>query len=267
MSVPANTEPETTVAAGPAVSPIAALILLAWLGLGAALAAAGEPLRGPLTFAFVLVGWVLAVMAHEFGHALVGWLGGDHTVAARGYLSLDPRRYMDLGTSLVIPLVVLAIGGIGFPGGAVYLRPDLMRGPLWRAAASLAGPAMTLLLLLALSAALAILRQAAPDAAEGVAPALAFLAFLQATAFCLNLLPVPGLDGYGALRPFLPAAVTTRLRKVEGLVFIGFVVLLLSSSVLNRLLFGTAAGLALGAGVPGQLIAQGYGAFRFWAAP
>ena len=45
--------------------------------------------------------------------------------------------------------------------------------------------------------------------------ALAFLAFLQATAFVLNLLPVPGLDGYGVIRPFLPRSWTTALRPVE----------------------------------------------------
>ncbi|HEY3696737.1 site-2 protease family protein [Phenylobacterium sp.] len=260
MSAPAKTQPET--AAAPAISPTAGLILLAWLALGAALGLVPD-LRGPLTFGFVLVGWVLAVMAHEFGHALVAWLGGDHTVAAKGYLTLDPRHYLDAGTSLVIPLVVLAVGGVGLPGGAVYLRPDLMRGPLWRAAASLAGPGMTLVVLLFLSGGLAVLRAAAPDA-QALAPALAFLAFLQATAFCLNLLPIPGLDGYGALRPFLPGALTLRLRKLEGLLFIGFAVLLLTPSPLNRLVFGAAADLAGWAGVPGQLIFEGFNAFRFW---
>ncbi|ETZ91371.1 peptidase M50 family protein [Mycobacteroides abscessus MAB_030201_1075] len=33
--------------------------------------------------------------------------------------------------------------------------------------------------------------------------AMAYLGFLQVTAVVLNLLPVPGLDGYGALEPHL----------------------------------------------------------------
>ena len=123
-------------------------ILLIWIALGAALVAAPS---GLLVFAFVMVGWILAVMAHEFSHAAVAWLAGDRTVAEKGYLSFDPRRYGDLGVSLVLPLIALAMGGIGFPGGAVYLRNDLMRGPVWRAAAALAGPAATLVVLLALS--------------------------------------------------------------------------------------------------------------------
>ena len=32
---------------------------------------------------------------------------------------------------------------------------------------------------------------------------MAFLGFLQVTAVVLNLLPIPGLDGYGALEPHL----------------------------------------------------------------
>ena len=37
--------------------------------------------------------------------------------------------------------------------------------------------------------------------------ALAFLGFIEAIAFVLNLLPVPGLDGFGIIRPWLPYAV------------------------------------------------------------
>jgi Zn-dependent protease len=260
MTAPAHTEAEAP--PSPAISPIAVLLALGWLALGAALSLT-DGLTGPLTFAFVVVGWVLTVMAHEFGHALTAWLGGDRTVAAKGYLSLDPRRYLDAGTSLVIPIIVLAIGGIGLPGGAVYLRPDLMRGPAWRAAASLAGPAMTLVMLLGLSALLVVLGKVAPGA-EHVPRALGFLAFLQATAFVLNILPVPGLDGYGALRALMPVGLAHRLRKVEGLVFLGFVALLLTSSPLNRLVFGVADVLAGIAGVPRDLIVDGYRAFHFW---
>jgi Zn-dependent protease len=259
MTAPANTESEAL--PQPGASPIAGLILLAWLALGAGLVLSWD-LRGPLTFAFVLVGWILSVMAHEFGHALIAWLGGDRTVAAKGYLTLDPRRYMDAGTSLVIPVIVLALGGIGFPGGAVYLRPDLMRGPFWRSAASLAGPAFTFLVLLLLSGLVAVLETMGPQV-QALSSAAAFLAFLQATALCLNLIPVPGLDGYGALRPFLPRGLRPS-RKVEGLVFIGFVLLLLISAPAGRALFAAGADVSTWAGVPRDPIVDGYDAFHFW---
>ena len=50
---------------------VGAGILAAWLALGAGLFLVRAPPH-ILTFAFVMVGWVLSVMAHEFSHAFVG---------------------------------------------------------------------------------------------------------------------------------------------------------------------------------------------------
>jgi Zn-dependent protease len=235
---------------------LAVLAAFAATGVGLAMGVA----VGPLTFAFVMLGWTLSVMAHEFSHALTAYLGGDHTVRAKGYLAFDPRRYGDLGTSLVLPLVFLALGGIGFPGGAVWLRNDLMRGPFWRAASALAGPMATLMVLIVL----ALVLQTWTDAAGGLYPALAFLAFLQATALILNLLPIPGLDGFGVIRPFLPLAWAPAIRKAEGLVMVALFLLIFLSPIGGRILFGGGTALASGLGVPLEAIRQGYADFRFW---
>jgi Zn-dependent protease len=236
------------------------VLLAGFLASGDALAR-GVGLR-PLTFIFVMLGWVLSVMAHEFCHAATAYVGGDHTVRQKGYLAFDPRRYGDLGTSLVLPLVFLALGGIGFPGGAVYLRTDLMRGRLWRAAAALAGPAATFAVLLVLQAALRIAAGAGAD--PSLVAALAFLAFLQATALILNLLPIPGLDGFGAIRPFLPAAWAPHIRKAEGLVMVALFLLIFLTPLGGRLLFGGGTVLSMMMGVPMEAIGAGFQAFRFW---
>lgn len=238
-------------------------MLAGWLALGAVLALVpGAP--GVVTFAFVVAGWMLALVAHEFGHAFVAWKAGDHTVAEKGYLTLDPIKYADLGTSLVIPMIALALGGIGFPGGAVYLREDLMRSPAWRSAASLAGPAGTLAMFVTLSAAAQF--WLGLYGADGIAlsAALAFLAFLQATALILNLLPVPGLDGWGVIRPFLPKDVRERLGKVEAVAMIVLLAAVFLAPGVSALLIGAAVGLTEAAGVPGIAIAAGFEAFRFW---
>ncbi|ODT86524.1 site-2 protease family protein [Phenylobacterium sp. SCN 70-31] len=236
-----------------------ALVAL-FLVLGAALAYAPEG-RTPLTFAFVLTGWILAVMAHEFGHAGVAWLAGDHTVRDKGYLAFDPRRYGDVGTSLVIPLIALALGGIGFPGGAVYLRHDLMRGPGWRAAASLAGPGATLVVLLLL----ALLLNLTTGAGGGpLHAAVAMLAFLQAMALILNLLPLPGLDGFNAIRPFLPDRWEPALRKADALALVILLAAVFLVPGFSRLLFGGAASLAHALGVPLPAMQAGWDAFFFW---
>lgn len=238
---------------------LALLALFAACGTALVLAPAAT---GPLTFVFVLTGWVLAVMAHEFGHAAVGYLAGDHTVREKGYLAFDPRRYADLGTSLVIPIIALALGGIGFPGGAVYLRTDLMRGPGWRAAASLAGPGMTLVVLLALAFVLALWSRAALP--NPLYAALAMLAFLQATALLLNLLPLPGLDGFNALRPFMPRAWAPAIHKIEAFALVILLAAVFLIPGFSALLIGLAAALAASLGVPIPAMQEGLDAFRFW---
>ena len=253
---PATPPPKPNALVGPA-------ILLVWLALGAWLVAQPNRLA---VFAFVMVGWILSVMVHEFSHAAVAWLGGDRTVVEKGYLSFDPRRYGDLGVSLVIPLVALVMGGIGFPGGAVYIRNDLIRGPLWRSAASLAGPAATLVVLLALSFGLAFWLgwgvQGPGQAA--LFEALSMLAFLQAMGLILNLLPIPGLDGFGAIRPFLPAGLSPHLRKAEGLAMIGLLLIIFWVPGASAALFRAAAVLSAALGLDLDAVQAGWRAFHFW---
>jgi Zn-dependent protease len=256
-----------TVQTPPAANPpqpanlVGAGLLLAWAALGFALQRLNGP-PGVFTFAFVMLGWVLSVMAHEFSHACVAYLGGDHTVAQKGYLSFDPRRYGDVGVSLVLPLLVLALGGIALPGGAVWLRNDLMRGRGWRAAAALAGPAATLAILLVLAS---VLRIWEGSGAEGALfPALTLLAFFQAMALIFNLLPIPGLDGFNAVRAFLPAAWAPQLRKAEG---VAMALLLLAIFVVPGVggrLFGAAAGLGEALGLDPAALGEGWRAFHFW---
>ena len=65
----------------------------------------------------VLAGWAVSLCLHEFGHAYTAYRGGDRSVRAKGYLTLDIRRYADLGLSLVLPVFFLLLGGIPLPGG------------------------------------------------------------------------------------------------------------------------------------------------------
>jgi Zn-dependent protease len=241
---------------------VGAGILATWLGLGAGLLFARQPPH-VLTFAFVMVGWLLSVMAHEFSHALVGWLAGDHTVKAKGYLDFDPRRYGDLRTALVVPLLALALGGVGFPGGAVYLRADLMRSRSWRAAAALAGPAATAAVLLALALMLRV--WAGLGASGALFPALTMLAFLQATALILNLLPIPGLDGFNAIRPFLPASLAPAIRGLERLSTLALLALIFLAPGGGALLFRAAAGLSAMVGLAPDALQYGWRAFHFWS--
>ncbi|HEX3888173.1 MAG TPA: site-2 protease family protein [Phenylobacterium sp.] len=253
---PSKTPPRPNPFVGPG-------ILAVWLALGALVVERPARLE---VFVFVMVGWVLSVMAHEFSHAAVAWLGGDRTVAEKGYLSFDPRRYGDLGVSLVIPLLALAMGGVGFPGGAVYIRQDLIRGRLWRSASSLAGPAATFAILLVLSFGLSFWLGWGLDGNGPIAlfEALTVLGFLQAMALILNLLPIPGLDGFGAIRPFLPASLAPHIRKAEGLVMVALLLVIFVVPGASAALSRAAATLSVWLGLDLDALRAGWGAFHFW---
>ena len=161
-----------------------------------------------MTGLLVFVGWLLSVCLHEYGHAIVAYWGGDKTVKEKGYLSFNPLKYTDPATSLVFPLLFLLMGGLALPGGAVYINHSLLRNRWWESAVSLAGPATNamLALLLTLPFQLGWSRLDSQDASgDWLWAGLAFLALLQISAVLLNLLPIPSLDGYGILSPWLPS--------------------------------------------------------------
>lgn len=240
------------------------LALLAVTGIGGALAwQAGSTVR-PLSyvgvFVFVIAGWLVSLCLHEFGHAVTAWRFGDHDAAVRGYLTLDPRRYSHPALSLVLPMVVIALGGIGLPGAAVYVRTWFMT-PARRTLVSLAGPAANLVLAVLL---LALTRLFFDPAHVVLWAGVAFLGFLQLTALLLNLLPIPGLDGYDALEPHLSP---NTQRAVAPAKQWGFLILLflLLAPVLNRWFFGIVLSLFDLSGVPHLLVGWGDALTRFWS--
>src|SRR2546421_4779152 len=103
----------------------------------------------PRLFGAVLVGWIISVILHEFAHGVVAYWGGDYTIRERGGLTLNPLQYIDPLFSIIIPVVVLFLGGIPLPGGVTYIRRDLLRSRFWDTAVSLAGPAMNFILFIA----------------------------------------------------------------------------------------------------------------------
>ena len=150
------------------------------------------------TFAFVLLAWIISVCVHEYSHAATASAFGDTSIAASGYLTLDPVKYINGPTSLIFPILALVMGGVALPGAAVMIRHDLIPSKVQQSLVALAGPASTLVM-----AAIALLMaQACGDGVAG--DALMLLAFFELMAFVLNILPVPGFDGFAAIRPFLP---------------------------------------------------------------
>lgn len=230
------------------------------------------PSSSLFTFAIVLVGWVFSVTLHEFSHALVAYMGGDYTVKDKGYLSFNPLKYAHPMLSIGMPLIFLALGGIGLPGGAVYIERHRLRSKWWGAAVSAAGPASNLVLaiLLALPFATGTVDLFSLDILGTTGTfwaAIAFLAMLQVTAVIFNLLPIPPLDGYGIIEPFLDAQTQMQLRQIGmyGL-FLIFMLLWFVPPVRDafwNMVFDITDMLK----IPYILVNLGYDNFMFWRGP
>ncbi|RUA15636.1 MAG: hypothetical protein DSY55_05865 [Clostridia bacterium] len=246
----------------PAISPIFLLLLAILGGVGYLLyAGIGEP--GRLTFLFVLVGWIVAVSLHEFGHALAAYFGGDESVAHKGYLTLDPLKYTNPLMSIIFPVIFLLLGGIPLPGGAVYINRAAIRKRWMHSVVSAAGPLATLLFGIALL--LPFVLGLADSGAHSVFwEAISLLAFFQIFAFVLNLIPWPGLDGFGILEPYLPPNILRFAYMFSGLgIFLFFMLFVYTP-------FGQWIGLSvwsLMSAISHQatvLAYQGFDLFFFW---
>ncbi|TCB97841.1 site-2 protease family protein [Micromonospora zingiberis] len=227
--------------------------VLAWHGIGNVRLA---------VFGFVVSGWVVSLCLHEYAHAVVAYRFGDRGVAHRGYLTLNPLKYTHPLLSIVLPVVVVLLGGIGLPGGAVWVDRHVIPGRLRHTLVSLAGPATNVLFALVL---VVVLRLGAP----GGGPvefwaAVALLGFLQLTASVLNLLPVPGLDGGNMIQPWL----NSQWRRMYDLFApYGFILLfaLLWNPRIGGWFFSAVFVVADFLGLPPWLYATGLELVRFWS--
>lgn len=244
------------------------LLLLGVSAFGGVLAVLGTPQAvqtgssATLTAGVVLLvlgGWAVSLCLHEFGHAAVAYRGGDLSVRDKGYLTLDIRRYTDVGLSFVFPLIILLIGGIPLPGGAVWINHGALRTRGIRSLVSLAGPATNLVLGAVLTVAVAVVPMPV-----GLAVGLSCLALIQVIAFVLNILPVPGLDGFGILEPHLSEPARRLAAMVRPWAPIVLFLLIIGVPGVAAAFFDAAYGLFGAVGGDADLARIGYSELFFW---
>jgi Zn-dependent protease len=214
-------------------------------------------------FLTVTVLWVFSVCLHEFGHALVAYRGGDTTVVEKGYLTLNPLAYTHPVYSLLMPVIFLMLGGIGLPGGAVYIQDHLLRSKGWRTGVSLAGPAMNavIVVLIALGFRSGLIPS---DPENGMSISMAFLMVLEISSIVLCLLPIPPLDGFRAISPWLSPRTEAQLLMQSNAFLWGLFIVLWYVPAANRAFWGLVHGIVSVCGVDPYLVYCGWEAFRFW---
>jgi len=181
--------------------------------------------------------FVFSVTLHEASHALAAMWGGDATAYEGGQVSLDPIPHMRRSPfgMILFPMITLAIAGwpMGF-ASAPYDPIWADRYPRRAAWMSLAGPAANLVLVF-LCGVLVWVGIAAghfeqPQTAnyhhivsttsDGNWASAAFFLSVMLTMnlvlFLLNMIPLPPLDGAGALGLLLSDDGARRLREAAS---------------------------------------------------
>ncbi len=167
--------------------------------------------------------FVFSTTLHEAAHAWVGLKLGDDTAHRGGQVTLDPTPHIrrEPFGMVVVPILSYLFGGwmIGW-ASAPYDPQWAIRNPRQKALVSLAGPAANLALVLIaailIRIGMALDFFAAPDSldfshvVEALSPNGNFFAAMLSIFFSLNLLlctfnllPLPPLDGSGALMLFI----------------------------------------------------------------
>lgn len=175
--------------------------------------------------------WVLpvlfAITLHEVAHGWAAKMLGDRTAERMGRLSLNPIHHIDPIGTLLVPGLLMVLGGIIF-GWAKPVPVDFgkLRHPRRDTVlVAVAGPAANLLMTLgwALITRLAHVIDTpfvtVPMSLMGVAGIVINLLLML-----LNLLPIPPLDGGRIAAGLLPPRAADKFNKIEPY---GFMILLL----------------------------------------
>jgi len=150
--------------------------------------------------------WYLMLVAlltfHEFGHAWTAWKCGDDTARLQGRVSLNPVVHMDIIGTVILPLLMIFMPGVGsfLVGWAkpVPVNPYNLRNKNRDdILVTLAGPGMNFILAVLL---MAMARAGLIFHAEPMVFYCKQAAELSLMLGFFNLIPVPPLDGSQVLR-------------------------------------------------------------------
>jgi Zn-dependent protease len=188
--------------------------------------------------------WILpvifAITLHEVAHGLVAkWLG-DNTAARLGRLSLNPLHHIDLVGTIIVPGVLLLLGGFLFGWAKpVPVDFDRLRNPKRdMVLVAIAGPLANLLMAIAWALTLRIAGSLELDYIQKPLELMSVAGIvINAVLMVLNLLPLPPLDGGRIVAGLLPHHLAEPYSRLEPY---GFYILLalMATGTLSTLMDG-----------------------------
>ncbi len=169
---------------------------------------------------------IFAITLHEAAHGWVANKCGDKTALMLGRVTLNPLKHIDIIGTVVLPLVLLFIGGFifGWAKPVPVAWQNLKHPRRDMALVALAGPAANLCMALAwaIIAKCTVLYLGGSQqpwlAATGqfLQAAASFGILINCVLLVLNLLPIPPLDGSRVISSLLPVKAAHVYEKIEA---------------------------------------------------
>ncbi len=184
---------------------------------------------------------LLAISAHEAGHAWMSYKFGDDTAYMLGRVTLNPVPHTDPIGTLLIPVIAFIFGAIGGALGSIPLigwgKPTPVNPRKWtrfklaNVMVSIAGVLANLILMtIGIIIAKIMMTQGFQildffgNSQNPIAIFVGNLMLLNLSLFVFNLLPFPPLDGSKILSTFLPESFQPVFQLLEQF---GFIILML----------------------------------------
>ena len=169
----------------------------------------------------IAVALVVGITFHEFSHAFIADLLGDHRPRALGRVSLNPVAHIDpLGA------LVFVIAGFGWgkpvPVNVYALRP----GRIGMAMVAAGGPIANVIVAVVAAVLYRVLEM---SGSSGFVLEIGFwIVYFNLLLALFNLIPIPPLDGYNVLLAVLPpkAAFSVQRYAPYGIIVLLLLVLL-----------------------------------------
>jgi len=181
---------------------------------------------------------LFSIVIHEVAHGWIAYRLGDPTAKNMGRLTLNPLPHIDPIGTVILPLILLILGGpvfgwakpVPFNPHRFHPHVNVRRGSMWVA---LAGPSSNLILAFIASFILVILRKLIPLPAAAYT-LLSALVGINLFLALLNLIPIPPLDGSKILWGFLPSKYDHYFMMLERYGFL-IIAVLLGSGALSHI--------------------------------
>jgi len=184
---------------------------------------------------------LFAITLHEVAHGWVAKQLGDPTAMMLGRLTLNPLKHIDPVGTVLVPLILIVMGGIIFgwakpvPVAAANLHHPKRDMALVAAAGPMANLVMALIWAVIMKLSLLM-----PNSLMNLALPLTYMGgagiTINVLLMVLNLLPVPPLDGSRVVAGFLPDPLAWKFGRIEqyGLIIL---LLLMVTGILGKIMW------------------------------